>query len=102
MENVVLCIVGMSRGTLILRDGSVCLSGRITEVRIECVARKRGLGSILVVMSSSDIEIVEDTDEGVRSEPILPGDPSLENVLFVLLGVVSMLAVILYLYLLFS
>lgn len=52
-------------------------------------------------MSSSDIEI-EDAGEGVRSEPILPGDPSLENVLFVLLGVVSMLAVILYLYLLFS
>lgn len=51
-------------------------------------------------MSSIEIEI--DEDERVGRDPIVPGEPSLENVVFVLLGVVGMLVVILHLYFLFS
>lgn len=51
-------------------------------------------------MSSIEIEI--DEDERVGHDPIVPGEPSVENVLFVLLGVVGMLGVILRLFLLFS
>ena len=50
----------------------------------------------------SSIEIDIDEEEGVGRDPIVPGEPSVENVLFVLLGVVGMLGVILRLFLLFS
>ncbi len=50
----------------------------------------------------SSFEIREEDNKEMGSKQVLPGDPSLENVVFVMLGVVSMLAVILHLYFLFS
>lgn len=48
----------------------------------------------------------EDTDqddiERMLNKPIVPGNPSFENVLFVLLGVLSMIGVIVHLIRLFT
>lgn len=54
-------------------------------------------------MNSGESEETDHDDvERMMNKPIVPGTPSFENVLFVLLGVLSMIGVIIHLIRLFT